>query len=50
LEPLLSTFRKNHADLAQQNQSVVTLGAKMNAMVLPIEDGIRLEKEEKLAE
>ncbi|KAF8419033.1 hypothetical protein EV426DRAFT_709542 [Tirmania nivea] len=45
----LSALRQHHLKLKGQNQRIVETGIKMSMALAPIEDGIRIEREEKLA-
>ena len=49
LEPLLAALRKNHLALKEQNQKIMETGTRMSMSLVPIEDGIRIAREEKLA-
>lgn len=49
LDPLLAALRQHHLQLKGQNQKIVETGTKMSITLVPIEDGIRIEREEKLA-
>ncbi|KAF8476093.1 Aldehyde/histidinol dehydrogenase [Kalaharituber pfeilii] len=49
LDPLLAALRQYHRTLKEQNQKILETGTKMGMTLVPIEDGIRVEREEKLA-
>jgi hypothetical protein len=50
LEPLLSTLREKHNTLRQQNERIVATGVAMEQMLKPMEDTIRLRREQSIAE
>ena len=50
LDALLKSLRQNHNNLRKCNDRAVSLGVAMNERLDPVEEGIRLREERRLAE